>query len=343
MVLPYLSQAEAPSVDSEESSYNSGLYAELTTSKGLIVVQLEYGKCPMTVANFVGLAEGTKDSNKAQGVGFYDGLTFHRVIPNFMIQGGCPLGNGGGGPGYQFPDEIDDSLKHDGPGILSMANAGPNTNGSQFFITHTATPWLDGKHTVFGQVIKGQDVVDQIAQGDTIEEIDIVRVGEEASTFKTDQAAFEALLVQQEKRIAEKRAEQQKAVEVLIKEKWPDAKTTDSGLQYVITQEGSSTEKPQESDEVTVHYTGKLLDGKKFDSSRDRGEPFSFNVGMKRVIKGWDEALQDMTRGEKRTLIIPPDLGYGERGFPPVIPSNATLVFEVELIDFKSSTVEGRS
>lgn len=332
MALPYYSVKAG-----EQSSYSPGLYAELKTSKGLIVVQLEYEKCPMTVANFAGLAEGAKRSNKGQAARFYDGLTFHRVIPDFMIQSGCPLGNGSGGPGYQFPDEIDPSLKHDGPGILSMANEGPNTNGSQFFITHKATPWLDGKHTVFGRVVEGQDVVDQIVKGDSIERIDIVRVGEAASMFKTDQTAFDTFLAEVEKHIAEQREEQQKKIESIIKEKWPNVTTTDSGLKYAITQEGSGSEKPQKGEVVTVHYTGKLLDGSQFDSSRDRGKPFSFNVGMKRVIKGWDEALQDMIRGEKRTLIIPPELGYGERGFPPVIPSNATLIFEVELIDFKGS------
>ena len=163
---------------------SDGLYAQMDTSKGMIVLQLEFEKTPMTVANFVGLAEGTKISNKPEGTKFYDGLVFHRVIPDFMIQGGCPDGVGSGGPGYKFDDEIDDTLQHDGPGIFSMANAGPGTNGSQFFITHVATPWLDGKHTVFGRVIEGQDVVDAIEQGDEIKAVKIVRQGETAGTFK---------------------------------------------------------------------------------------------------------------------------------------------------------------
>jgi peptidylprolyl isomerase len=170
----------------------------METSKGRILLQLEFEKAPLTVANFVGLAEGTKNYSKvpgeppkAQGKPFYDGLTFHRVIPDFMIQGGDPLGNGSGGPGYQFRNEIDPSLKHDRPGTLSMANAGPDTNGSQFFITHKDTPWLDGKHTVFGHVVEGQNVVNKITRGDTIKSIKIVRLGEKAKAFKGDEADFQ--------------------------------------------------------------------------------------------------------------------------------------------------------
>jgi peptidylprolyl isomerase len=185
-------------LEAAEKKLADGVYAEIDTSKGKILLRLEYEKAPLTVANFVGLAEGTKDYStvpgeppKAQGKPFYDGLVFHRVIPDFMIQGGCPQGTGTGGPGYQFRDEIDPSLKHSGPGTLSMANAGPGTNGSQFFITHKATSWLDGKHTVFGHVVEGQEVVNKIAKGDTIKSIRILRIGDKAKAFKGNQADFE--------------------------------------------------------------------------------------------------------------------------------------------------------
>jgi len=318
---------------SEETQLAEGLYAKLITSKGDIFVQLEFEKTPLTVANFVGLAEGTKDSSRGKGVKFYDGLTFHRVIDNFMIQGGCPLGTGTGGPGYKFPDEIDPTLKHDRPGVLSMANAGPGTNGSQFFITHVPTPWLDGKHTVFGHVVSGQDVVNAIKKGDTIKTIEIIRIGDKAKAFKADQGAFDGLLAAIRAKAEKEKEEKIKTQNEIIEKKWPNAKTTPSGLRYVVLKEGEG-KKPERGTVVTAHYTGTLLDGRKFDSSVDRGKPFQFPVGTGRVIKGWDEAFLDMKKGEKRILILPPHLAYGSRGAGNVIPPNATLVFEVELLDF---------
>ncbi len=318
-----------------ETKLTDGLYAKFVTNKGDIVCKLEFEKTPITVANFVGLAEGTKQLGGGagkEGVRFYDGLTFHRVIANFMIQGGCPLGTGTGGPGYTFPDEIDPTLTHNGPGILSMANAGPGTNGSQFFITHNATPHLDGKHTVWGHVVEGMDVVNKIAKDDTIKTVEIIRVGDAAKAFKSDQAAFDALIAGQEDRAKEKElAAMEKSMEQ-IKGQWPNAITTESGLKYIVEAEGTG-DSPKVGDMVKVHYTGKLLDGTKFDSSVDRGNPIDFPVGQGRVIKGWDEALLTMKKGEKRVLIIPASLGYGPSGRGP-IPPNATMVFDVELIDF---------
>ena len=319
-----------------ETKLDDGLYAKIITSKGDITVQLEFEKTPLTVTNFVGLAEGTKDFNDSKGRTsgrYYDGLEFHRVIDNFMIQGGCPLGSGTGGPGYKFPDEFNPSLRHDRPGVLSMANAGPATNGSQFFITHVPTPWLDNKHTVFGYVVEGQDVVNAIKKGDKIRRVEIIRIGEKANAFKADQESFDKLLNERDKGRLAREKEQREKEMLTIKEKWPNAKTTDSGLMYEVVTKGSSDTKPGPGDMVSAHYTGMFLDGSKFDSSVDRGEPIRFPVGAGRVIKGWDEALLDMTKGEKRILIIPPDLAYGSQGRGP-IPPNSTLVFEVELLDF---------
>ena len=327
----------------QAAELKAGLYAEFDTTKGKILLSLEFEKTPQTVANFVGLAEGTKDSNKPKGTKFYDGLNFHRVIANFMIQGGCPLGTGTGGPGYKFADEIDPTLKHAGPGILSMANSGPATNGSQFFITHKATPWLDGKHTVFGKVVgpADQKVVDAIAKGDKLNSVKIIRVGEKAKAFKGDEAHFKKIIEDKEKaktgKFADrmkKEAEQiKKLIDELKKKHKADVVTTGSGLRYIVVQKGAGNP-PAKGTTISAHYTGTLADGTKFDSSRDRGQPLKFPVGVGRVIPGWDEALAQMKKGEQRILIIPHKLAYGERGAGGVIPPFATLVFDVVLVDF---------
>lgn len=308
-----------------------GIYAKINTDKGDILLELEYKRCPMTVCNFVGLAEGTLN-RKEKGKPFYDGLKFHRVINDFMIQGGCPRGDGTGGPGYKFPDEFHPELKHTGPGILSMANAGPGTNGSQFFITHVETPWLDGKHTVFGHVVDGQDVVNKIAQNDKINSVKIIRVGEDAEKFDASEENFEKLVSESQKRAAELRAAAHKKVEEEIERRYPDAIKTNTGLRYIVLKEGTGTDTPKYGRPVTVHYQGQLLNGKIFDSSLIRKEPAVFAVGQ--VIEGWNEALMTMKKGEKRTLIIPPDLGYGDYGYPGVIPPDSYLIFDVELLDF---------
>ncbi|MBN2049349.1 MAG: peptidylprolyl isomerase [Spirochaetales bacterium] len=318
----------------EDSAANleDGLYAKIQTGRGDIILMLEYKKTPMTVANFVGLAEGTINGGRGAGKRFYDGLTFHRVIADFMIQGGCPRGNGTGGPGYQFPDEFRNDLKHTGPGILSMANSGPGTNGSQFFITHVATPWLDGKHTVFGHVVEGQDVVNKIRQGDKIITVEILRVGREAQAFTVTDEGFHRMVDEANGGSGKTLREQKEKDLAEVSRRWPDAVTTDSGLRYVVLKKGAGSARPAMGTTVTVHYTGSLLDGTRFDSSVDRGEPARFRVGQ--VIAGWNEALMDMKEGEKRLLIIPPELGYGSRGYPGVIPPESFLIFEVELLSF---------
>lgn len=309
-----------------------GLFARITTNRGDIVVRLEFQKTPLTVCNFVALAEGTMTT--AGNRPFYDGLTFHRVIANFMIQGGDPNGTGSGGPGYRFPDEIDSSLRHDGPGVLSMANAGPGTNGSQFFITHVETPWLNGKHTVFGRVIEGQDVVNAIRQGDRIETVSIIRNGAEARAFRADQAAFDALLI--ETRNKEAAAVQAKidADLALIRQKYSHLTQDDSGIWYSISRQGNGAV-PRAGQTVQVRYKGMLLDGTVFDDSDSHGGPLEFVVGMGQVIPGWDRTILAMKQGEKRLFIIPPELAYGQRGAGGVIPPNAFLVFETELVRIK--------
>ena len=336
-----------PFSSSAAEKMGDGLYAQLNTSKGKITIRLEYEKTPLTVANFVGLAEGTKKftaQGRKEGKPYYDGLGFHRVIADFMIQGGCPLGTGTGGPGYRFVDEIDPTLKHVGPGILSMANSGPGTNGSQFFITHKATPWLDGKHTVFGKVLgkSDHDVVNAIAKGDKIIKLTILRVGDKAKAFKGDEAHFAKIMEDKEnaKKIAfeARMKKEEEQVAALIAKYKKDNKsevvTTKSGLRYIVLAEGKG-DAPAAGTRIAAHYTGTLTDGKKFDSSRDRNEPIRFPVGKGFVIPGWDEALSQMKKGERRILIIPHKLGYGERGAGGgVIPPFATLIFDVELVDF---------
>lgn len=315
----------------EAQNLEDGLYARISTNRGDIILRLEYEKTPLTVINFAGLAEGTHKSATRAGKPFYDGLKFHRVIDDFMIQGGDPAGNGSGGPGYKFPDEIDGTLRHSGPGILSMANSGPGTNGSQFFITHKETPWLDGKHTVFGRVVQGQDVVNKIKQGDTIKKMTIIRQGEKARAFATDQAAFDRGLGVSSERAAKRVEEEKKAVFARIDQLLPGAQKSASGIFYKVMKKGAGA-KPASGNLVSVHYTGLLLDGQVFDSSVKRGTPFEFQVGRGRVIRGWDETVLDMQEGEKRTVVLPPELAYGERGAGGVIPPNAFLLFEIELL-----------
>jgi len=304
-----------------------GIYARFTTSKGQILVQLTHDKTPGTVGNFVALAEGNlENSAKPQGTPYYDGLKFHRVIADFMIQGGCPLGTGTGDPGYKFDDEFLSELKHDGPGVLSMANAGPGTNGSQFFITHTATPWLDGKHTVFGKVVEGQDVVDAIAQDDVIETLAIERVGDAAQNWN----AVEAFRVFENAR-AKREEEAKKAAQEALDKLAAGFDQTDSGLRYKIIQKGSGAQ-AEKGKSVSVHYEGSLENGQVFDSSYRRKDPITFTLGIGQVILGWDEGIALLKEGDKARFVIPSYLGYGERGAGGVIPPNTTLVFDVELV-----------
>ncbi|WP_047246033.1 peptidylprolyl isomerase [Maribacter thermophilus] len=305
-----------------------GIYAKFNTTKGEILVKLTYDKTPGTVGNFVALAEGKRENSaKPMGEPYYNGLKFHRVIPDFMIQGGCPLGTGTGDAGYKFDDEFHPELKHDAPGVLSMANAGPGTNGSQFFITHVPTPWLDGKHTVFGHVAAGQEVVDAIEQGDEIESLEIVRIGEEAQQWDA-MKAFEKFASSREERLAAAKAAQEEALNKVA----AGFEKTASGLRYKMIQKGDGA-KAEKGKKVSVHYEGSLLDGQVFDSSYKRNSPIDFQLGVGQVIPGWDEGIGLLQVGDKARFVIPSDLAYGSAGAGGVIPPDATLIFDVELMN----------
>ena len=305
----------------------NGLFATLSTSKGEIKIELEFEKTPGTVGNFVGLSLGLiSNSIKPLGEAYYNGLKFHRVINDFMIQAGCPLGTGTGDPGYKFDDEFHNELKHDRPGVISMANAGPSTNGSQFFITHLETPWLDNKHTVFGNVIDGMDVVNSISQNDEIISIKINAVGDKAKAFDAAKA-FEDFNKSKADRIKKEKENELKMLKDLSK----GFSKTSSGLLYKFEKENNS-QKPSNGNKVKVHYKGMLLDGTVFDSSFKRNQPIEFTLGIGQVIKGWDEGISLLGIGDKASFIIPSDLAYGASGAGGIIPPNATLVFEVELI-----------
>ncbi len=306
-----------------------GIYANIITKKGNIKIKLEYIKAPITVANFVNLVEGKIKSNKKyNGTPFYDGLIFHRVINDFMIQGGCPEGKGTGGPGFKFDDEFHEDLKHDKPGTLSMANSGPNTNGSQFFITHNATNWLDGKHSVFGYVVSGQEIVDQIQNNDKIQSISIEKIGKLAIKWDSVKVFDDYIKNKEIEKDKIKKLELDKIISIT-----KGMEKTKSGLFHLIENKGNN-DFPSIGSTVSVHYTGKLVDGTIFDSSYQRNNPISFVLGKGQVIEGWDEGLLKMAKGGSGKFIIPSNLAYGENGAGGIIPPNSTLIFDLELIDF---------
>jgi peptidylprolyl isomerase len=332
--------AETMEAAPNDAALGDGLFARIATTRGDIVVRLEYQKTPLAVCNFVALAEG-KMTNTGSKL-FYNGLTFHRVISrangdqsDFMIQGGDPLGTGLGGPGYQFADEFDPSLAFDKPGVLAMANAGANTNGSQFFITIVETPWLNNKHTIFGRVAQGQDIVNRIKQGDKIVSVSIIRNGSDAAAFKADQAAFDSLRQTARQRVEAKIKTKRDADIALVQKKYPAAQQAPSGAYYLIQKEGGGA-KPSKGAFVSVTYKLSFLSGEVIDSSDIHGGPIEFQVGMGRMIRGFDEAALDMKLNEKRLVVLPPELAYGDRDVGDgAIPANSFLVFEIELVKIR--------
>lgn len=336
----------------ENENLQDGLFANIKTNKGDIVVQLFFDKTPNTVANFVALAEGKNPFVEEQykGKPYYDGLKFHRVIPNFMIQGGDPLGDGSGGPGYKFKDEFHSDLKHDKAGILSMANAGPNTNGSQFFITHNETPWLDNMHTVFGEVAEGMEVVNSIAKDDVIESITIIRKGKEAKKFD----AVKIFKEYYEKQAKELKEEAEKLEQIKLEKRAEidalksNGTTTKSGLIYQVLVKGSD-EKPKKGTKIFINYAGYFENGELFDTSfesiaeacaqldphrvaANAYKPFPFTYGDKQgLIQGFIETFDNMNFGDKLLVFIPSKLGYGAQGYG-AIPPNTNLVFEIEML-----------
>jgi cyclophilin family peptidyl-prolyl cis-trans isomerase len=354
------------SCNKEHSNLPDGLYAEIETSKGTILLELDYKKVPVTVANFVTLAEGENDfivNDTLKGRPFYNGLKFHRVIKDFMIQGGDPLGTGSGDTGYKFKDEFSDS-KFDKGGILAMANNGPGTNSSQFFITHLETPWLDGKHTIFGHVVDyNLEVVNKIEQDDFIKSVTIIRNGEEAKKFNAKKTFSDYFKIESESQKKKIEAEELAKKEYEVKYKAVcDQKVTyysaiksksvktSTGLQYVITKK-SGGKKPAIGSTIYIHYAGFLENGTLFDSSiedvsRTFGKfdparaaanqytPIPFQAGQKDgMIPGFIEGIEKMAIGDKAVLFIPSHLAYGEAGAGDVIPPNANIIFEIELMD----------
>jgi len=342
------------STKSSEEKYTKGIYAELNTNKGLIVLLLEFKKVPMTTANFVGLAEGTiKNLALPDGVPYYDGTRFHRVVPNHVIQAGAPSGTDKTSPGYVYPNEIYPGLSHNRAGILGMANGGPHTNGSQFYITLSDRSYLDGDYTVFGHVIQGMDVVNNVVQGDIIESVKIIRVGRKAGEFKPDTDSFQKLVKMTEQRVKKKDERKKRREAKVIQKNWPGTIEDENGSKYIIEKEGNG-DKPETGTKLKVIYTGQFLNGRLFSSSEEDGkpmlageaEPFLFEVGKSRINPGLDAALMDMRKGEKRIVILPAHLAYGTGGFYArekkgekrfVISPNTTLVYEIELLDILGS------
>lgn len=314
-----------------------GLFAAIHVNKQVIFTELYYEKAPVTVTNFVGLATGKFENYAVKKGNFYNGLTFHRVVENFVIQGGDPNGDGGGNPGYAFVDEFDDTLIHDSKGILSMANSGPDTNGSQFFITLGPTRHLDGKHSIFGKVVAGEIAIFQVKKDDTITSVKIYPKGEQAKAFVNNITwdDFQKLIAVTKENKTKALYENKDTMLSSLENAKHLTKTKD-GIYYSIIQNGLGKE-IKDGDEIEVHYELKLY-GKEnvIDSSYTRNKTFTIpEVGKGAVIRGWDLILRGLKKGQKIRAIIPPELAYGERGVGNQIPPESFLDFIIEIVDIK--------
>ncbi len=309
-----------------------GLYASVETVKGTITISLAYDKAPLAAANFAGLAEGLLDATA--GRHFFDGLVFHRVEAGFVVQGGDPAGDGSGDPGYNFPDEFDPALRHDGPGIVAMANYGPDTNGSQFYITFAAAPALDDHYTIFGRVVQGMDVVEKLAAGDVMTKVTIIRVGSSAKAFQYDQTAWDTYYAPAVDASKARTMTKRKTTIEGLMASWPGLEARADGILTKIITPGSGPAMHRGA-LVQVAYKGMLPDGQVFDQSILQGKPFEFELGTGQVITGWDKIVLEMRKGEKRLVAIPPEYAYGTQGAGGIIPPNSYLIFEMELVDYK--------
>lgn len=309
----------------------AGLYARIDTAKGPVTILLAYKQAPLAVSNFIGLAEGTL--NAQFGKHFYDGLTFHRVEKDFVVQGGDPAGDGSGDPGYNFPDEFDPSLRHDAPGVVAFANYGADTNGSQFYITLAAAPVLDDSYTIFARVIEGMDIVSKLAVGDVMTKVTILRIGDDAKNFKTDQDAWNQYYAHAAEVAKGRIRATRKLVTDSIMAKWPGLVLRPDGIMSMTLEEGTGSTM-RRGYLVNISYKGMLPNGQVFDQSKLHGGPYEFELGIGKVILGWDMLVAEMKKGEKRLVAIPPELAYGMEGAAGLIPPNSYIIFELELTDF---------
>jgi cyclophilin family peptidyl-prolyl cis-trans isomerase len=338
----------------ERGPLDPGLYAEVLTAKGRIVISLAFDRVPMTVANFVGLAEGTiRNQAFPQGTPYYDGATFHRVAPGHVVQaGGDPASDVASTPGYSIPNEIHPDLSNGREGMVGMVNSGPHTGKAEFYITLCDRSYLDGDYAVFGEVVEGLDVVRTLERGDVIESLRIIRVGTEVLAFRPTTESFRQMRRQVRDRVRAAEEAQLQEDLAFLEQSWPHAIVMENGVRYVVLREGSGPAL-EVGDTVMVRYTGRTVRGLSFASAEGTGGPdyfwpgqstggvFPFEVGGRLLNPGFDHTVAEMTRGEKRLIIVPANVGYDPVGFygrerpgEPrfVIRPKSILIYEVEVL-----------